>query len=159
MASTPIVDLSSLDLERVLADSAELRSKLAQRGTFDMLDAVVHRDPEAGVIVGYKDIRGDDWWASDHIPGRPLFPGVLMIEACAQLCSYDYQVNFPPAEGTFVGCGGVDKTRFRGTVEPDGRLYLLGQVHRVRTGFFSYRAQGIYRDRLVMECEVIGVAL
>lgn len=159
MATSPIIDLSTLDLEQVISDSAELRSKLAQRGTFDMVDAVVHRDTEAGIIVGYKDIRGDDWWAADHIPGRPLFPGVLMIEACAQLCSYDYQVNHPLDPDTFVGFGGVDKTRFRGTVEPDGRLYLCGQVHRVRSGFFTYRAQGIYREKLVMECEVIGVAL
>lgn len=159
MASEPLLDLSTIDLDTVLADSAELRSKLAQRGTFDMVDAVVHRDPDAGLIVGYKDIRGTDWWAADHIPGRPLFPGVLMIEACAQLCSYDFQVNTPPEDDVFVGFGGVDGTRFRGTVEPDGRLYLIGKVHRVRRQLFTYHAQAYYRDRLVMESQILGVTL
>ncbi len=159
MASKLLVDLSTLDLETVVSDSAALRSQLAQRGTFDMVDAVVHRDAEEGLIVGYKDVLASDWWASDHIPGRPLFPGVMMIEAVAQLCSYDFMVNHPTDEERFIGFGGVNETRFRGTVEPDGRLYLIGKPHRLRMKMFTYLAQAVFNGKLVMETQILGVAL
>ena len=41
-----------------------------------------------GKIVGYKDVREDEFWVEGHIPGRPLLPGVIMIEAAAQLASF-----------------------------------------------------------------------
>ena len=107
MPSTPFVDLATLDLERPLAGPDELKANLAQRGTFEMLNGVLYRDEEEGLIVGFKDIRADDWWASDHIPGRPLFPGVLMIEAAAQLCSYDYKMRGVCDGSSFVGSSQV----------------------------------------------------
>lgn len=158
MASTPFVDLSTLDLERIIADPEELKAHLAQRGTFEMLSGVIHRDVEQGTIVGYKDIRSDDWWAPDHIPGRPLFPGVLMIESAAQLCSFDFDMREPDND-KFVGFGGVNKTRFRGTVEPDGRLYFIGKLNRVRRSMFMYFAQAIYNGKLVFETEIIGAVV
>lgn len=162
MASSPFIDIQTLDLEARIAGPDELKSKLAQRGTFEMLGGVIYRDGEEvedGLIVGFKDIREGDWWAPDHIPGRPLFPGVLMIEAAAQLCSYDYKLRRASIADDFVGFGGVNQTRFRGTVEPDGRLYFIGKVNRIRTSMFTYFAQAIYNDKLVFESEVIGVIL
>lgn len=160
MPSPPLFDLSTIDLTQIVATPEVLKQKLAQRGTFEMLDGAIFRDPEQGIIVGFKEIRADDWWAPDHIPGRPLFPGALMIETAAQLCSFDYSTNLPEdAEERFIGFGGLNGTRFRGTVEPEGRMYFVGKVNRVRKTMFSYLAQGFYRDKLVFESEVIGLAL
>jgi 3-hydroxyacyl-[acyl-carrier-protein] dehydratase len=159
MAPKALIDLTSLDLEARIAGREELRSLLAQRGTFEMLDGVIYRDPAEGVIVGYKDIRSDDWWAADHIPGRPLFPGALMIEAAAQLCSFDYKLRLTELSNAFVGFGGVNQTRFRGTVEPEGRIYFTGKSNRIRSSMFSYFAQGEYNGKLVFETEIIGVIL
>ena len=159
MATQPLIDLSTLDLDQVIAGPSELLSKLAQRGTFEMLGGVIHRDEDEGLIVGFKDIRGDDWWATDHIPGRPLFPGALMIEAAAQLCSYDYLLRDVADPERFIGFGGLNNTRFRGTVEPEGRMYFVGKVHRIRRSLFAYFAQGYYQDKLVFESEILGVVL
>jgi 3-hydroxyacyl-[acyl-carrier-protein] dehydratase len=159
MPSKPLFDLDSIDLTRILATPDQLKQKLAQRGTFEMLDAAVHRDEEAGIIVGYKEIRGDDWWAPDHIPGRPLFPGALMIETAAQLCSYDYSMRAAEGDDRFVGFGGLNGTRFRGVVEPEGRMHFVAQVKRIRKSMFIYQTQGYYRDKMVFETEVVGVVL
>ncbi|MCB9916472.1 MAG: beta-hydroxyacyl-ACP dehydratase [Planctomycetes bacterium] len=158
MATQPLLDLDAIDLDQVIAGPAELLSKLAQRGTFEMLGGVNYRDEERGLIVGFKDIRTDDWWAPDHIPGRPLFPGALMIESAAQLCSYDYHLRMADSD-RFVGFGGLNATRFRGVVEPPGRMYFVGKVNRIRTTLFTYHAQGFYGGDLVFEAEIIGVAL
>ena len=42
--------------------------------------------PEQHLVVGYKDVRADEFWVRGHMPGNPLLPGVLMCEAAAQLC-------------------------------------------------------------------------
>jgi len=108
--------------------------------------------------VGYKDIREDDWWAADHIPGRPLLPGALMVEAAAQLSTYDYlRHRGKVKEGEFVGFGGLDKVRFRGTVTPPSRLYLAISLKRARRQMFVYEAQGFVDGKLIFEAEVIGI--
>ena len=110
------------------------------------------------IIVGYKDIRADDWWTADHIPGRPIFPGALMIETGAQLCSYDYLCRMGDTGERFLGFGGLNNTRFRGVVEPGVRMYFVGKVNRMRSTMFTYFMQGIVDDKIVFEAEVIGVA-
>ncbi len=158
MAREPLTDLSRLDLTQVRADHAEIYRVLQHAGRFALLDAVVHRDQEAGLIVGHKDIRADDWWAPDHVPGRPIFPGALMIETGAQLCSYDFLLR-RAGEQRFIGFGGLNETRFRGIVEPGCRMHFVGKVHRERSTMFTYFVQGWVGDQLVFETEVLGVAL
>ena len=53
-----------------------------------MLDGIVLIDPGRHLIVGYKDVRPDEFWVRGHMPGFPLLPGVLMCEAAAQLSCY-----------------------------------------------------------------------
>ena len=157
MPVQPLVDLDSLDLSTVLHDRESLDSVLKQRGTFAMVDGVLHLDLEGDLVVGYKDIRKDDWWAKDHIPGRPIFPGALMVEASAQLGSFDYFQRRPEELGAFIGFIGIDKTRFRQVVEPDCPMYLVGRVHRMRRTMFSYRFQGWVEKELAFEAEITGM--
>lgn len=159
MASQPFIDFERVDLSRVIVSAEETFGLLRQRGRFAMLDGIAHRDVEANLIVGFKDIRRDAWWGADHIPERPLFPGVLMIETAAQLCSFDYLLRHEGPDKPFIGFGGVDKTRFRGTVEPDARMWFAGRMTRVRSGTFFYDAQGFVGRSLVFETQVMGVAL
>ncbi|MDP6539463.1 MAG: beta-hydroxyacyl-ACP dehydratase [Planctomycetota bacterium] len=160
MASPPLVDLDSLDLSETIATHGEVYAVLEQSGRFALLDGVLHRDADEGLIVGFKDIRADDWWAPDHIPGRPIFPGALMIEAGAQLCSYDSFLRRADAgESGFFGFGGLNGTRFRGVVEPGMRLLFVAKLGRLRRTMFTYQTQGFVEDKLVFEAEVMGVAI
>ena len=75
-----------------------------KRGTFAVLDHLAYVDQEAGLSVGVKSIRDDDWWAPDHVPGRPMFPGALMIETAAQIASHDYsRYRLEGTSDRFVG--------------------------------------------------------
>ena len=159
MPTEPILDFESVDLSEVIVPKSDVLGMLKQRGTFEMLDGILYQDEEANLIVGFKEIRKDDWWASDHIPGRPLFPGALMIEGGAQLCTYDYLVRRPDRVGQFVGFGGLNNTRFRAAVEPDCRLVLAGRVDRIRSRMFHYYCQGFVERTLAFETEIIGVVI
>ena len=157
--AAPLVDLESLDLSRTVFTPEDTQRVLRQRGRFVLIDAVVHLDPETDFVVAYKDVRADDWWAADHIPGRPLFPGVLMVEACAQLGTFDFFERRPDFNPEFVGFTGIDRTRFRAMVEPDCRLYFVAKMKRVRNMMFSYACQGIVDGKVVFEGELTGMAM
>ena len=166
MPTEAFVDLAQLDLDHELYGRSELDRHLAQRGTFQVVDRIVYEDPAGGVIVGVKEIRGDDWWAADHIPGRPMFPGALMIETAAQIASFDYSKHrIDPASigKRFVGFGGVDNARFRGLVTPGCRMVFVVKLLRAGSRMFRYAVQAfVERDRAlsadcVFDAEVLGV--
>ncbi|MEZ5974344.1 MAG: 3-hydroxyacyl-ACP dehydratase FabZ family protein [Planctomycetota bacterium] len=159
MATAPILDLSTLDLDTVLVGPRELDAHLKQAGRFRMLEGILHEDVEGGVLVGFRDIRSEDWWAKDHIPGRPLFPGALQIEAAAQLAAYDYSAHRLDGElgNKFVGFGGVENARFRGSVEPECRLHLVSRLKKASRRMFRYEVQALVENQLVFEAEILGV--
>ncbi|MEZ6017868.1 MAG: 3-hydroxyacyl-ACP dehydratase FabZ family protein [Planctomycetota bacterium] len=168
MPTETFVDLAQIDLEQTLYGRTDLDRHLAQRGTFQVVDRIVYEDPGNGVIVGIKDIRADDWWAQDHIPGRPMFPGALMIETAAQIASFDYALHRtkPDAIGKrFVGFGGVDHARFRGMVTPGCRMVFVIKLIRAGSRMFRYGVQafterdGVVGADSVFDAEVLGVIL
>ncbi|MFT5081592.1 MAG: 3-hydroxyacyl-[acyl-carrier-protein] dehydratase [Planctomycetota bacterium] len=159
MASSPLVDFNDYDLTKTAVTKEAVLEVLSQRGRFEMVDGLIHFDPEGEIVIGYKDIKSDDWWCEDHIPGRPLFPGVLMVEAAAQMCTYDFMHRGTAASDKFVGFGGMNNTRFRGTVLPDSRLIIVGKLARIRSRMFTYYTQGFVEDRMVFESEIMGVVV
>lgn len=160
MPAKNLVELCTLDLSKAVATKEDIHRYLKQRGRFSMLDGILHEDIDGKFAVGFKEIRSDDWWASDHIPGRPLFPGALMIETAAQLASYDFQKNRSEVgDDRFLGFGGLEKTRFRGAVIPDCRMIFVASLKRIRTTMFVYATQGFVADELVFETEVLGVVV
>ncbi|MFT4539697.1 MAG: 3-hydroxyacyl-[acyl-carrier-protein] dehydratase [Planctomycetota bacterium] len=160
MAAPPLLPLEELDLTNTVASQADVQGLLAQRGTFAMLDGVLFEDAEAKQIVGFKDLAEDDWWAADHIPGRPLFPGALMVECAAQLSSYDFMKNRGGvSDGKFVGFGGMNKVRFRGIVSPPARMLICAVLKRARSSMFVYETEGWVDGSRVFEAEIIGVVV
>lgn len=159
MAAEHLLDFDAVDLSRVVVDRAGLDLHLMQRGTFSLLDGVLHEDPAGRLVVGYKDLRETDFWAADHIPGRPMFPGVLQIEAAAQLCGYDFSAHRLEGDlaGRFVGFGGVDRARFRGLVEPGHRFVIAVSLLKHSSRMFRYAAQAYVDRKLVFEADVLGV--
>jgi 3-hydroxyacyl-[acyl-carrier-protein] dehydratase len=149
-----LIDLAAIDLNHVLFDQEAIRAANPQRGDMEMLNAIVYAKPEAGEIIGYKDVKDNEFWVSGHIPGRPLFPGVLMIEAGAQLSSF-YTRQYEGWKG-FIGFGGVDAVKFRAPVTPGQRLYLLGKKISSRHRRITSKVQGIVSGSMVFEAEITG---
>lgn len=158
MPSAPLLDLDHLEVATIAVDRAAIYSKLKQAGRFALLDGIVRFDPSDPTIVGFKDIRAGDWWCDDHIPGRPIFPGILMIEAGAHLATWDYMARNPSFAG-FLGFGGLNETRFRGQVLPPSRLVFAARAITVRSRAFTYAVQGFVDKKLMFETEVIGVVV
>ena len=156
MPPRTIFDLSTVDLTTDVLDQNAIRLVNAQRGDMEHLNGINWYDLE-GQIVGYKNIRQDEFWVSGHIPGRPLLPGVLMIEAAAQLSSY-YVKAILKWDG-FIGFGGVKDCKFRMPVQPGCRLTLLAKQLEARHRRFTSAIQGWVAGNLVFEATIVGAAM
>lgn len=159
MPVTELVDLRSLDLSRVVITKEQIYEVLAHRYEFMLLDGLLHYSPETGIAVGYHDARPDEFWARGHIPGRPLMPGVLLIEAAGQVCGYYFDRNMTQAGNRFFGFVGVDEVRFRGTVLPGQRVVLVSKVKNMRPNAGIFHTQGFVDGTLVYEGIIKGMCI
>jgi 3-hydroxyacyl-[acyl-carrier-protein] dehydratase len=151
-----ILDPAQIDTGRVVADREELRTVNPHRFEMEQLDAVVLMEPAERLIVGYKDVRPDEFWVRGHMPDFPLLPGVLMCEAAAQLISY-YVTRTGLKVGDYVVFGGMENVRFRGTVRPGDRLVLVGKGTRVHRRQTIFNVQGFVGTTMVFHADIIGV--
>ena len=155
-----LVDLTAIDLEGSALTEEELRSTVPHAHEFRMVDTICHLDFDAGIIVGFKDWDADPWWARGHIPGRPLMPGVLLVEGGAQVATVLMKRMSGWDADRFIGLGGLDKVRFRGQVEPPARVYYASKVGVTSgTRIARYPAQAFCNGKLILTMELLGLPL
>jgi len=152
-----LFDLTQIDLHRgPLFDRDAICKVNPQRFEMQQLDGILWCDKDQACILGYKDITPQEFWTRGHIPGRPLMPGVIQIEAAAQLLSFFVKQVYE--ERGFVGFGGIDRAKFRAAIEPGCRLYLLGHVVEARRGRkYVCDVQGVVAGTLAFEATISGM--
>jgi 3-hydroxyacyl-[acyl-carrier-protein] dehydratase len=155
MPPQSVIDLSLIDPTRILVDQEGVRRANPQRFEMEMLDGILYLDMENRKLAGYKDIREDAFWVRGHIPGRPLMPGVLMIEAAAQLASFGAKAFLN--DDRFMGFGAVDGVKFRGTVVPPAKLILVGEALDLRPRRIVCYVQGFVDEMMVFEAKITGM--
>ncbi|MBN2590112.1 MAG: hypothetical protein JXA96_09630 [Sedimentisphaerales bacterium] len=155
-----LFDLSKIDLNAEPVFDQEAICKVnPQSYEMQQLDGIQWFDKEKQLILGYKDVTENEFWVRGHIPGRPLMPGVIMVECAAQLLSFFVKQIFQ--EDGFIGFSGIDNTKFRSVIEPGKRLYLLGKIvkfkKKARTSYVTTNVQGIVDGKMVFETTVSGM--
>jgi 3-hydroxyacyl-[acyl-carrier-protein] dehydratase len=105
-------------------------------------------------IVGIKSVTINEPFFVGHFPGRPVMPGVLIIEAIAQtggvLMSKSMDVDVENKGIMFIS---VDNCRFRHPVRPGDVLRMPVEVVRARGDVFKFRGCGMVGDKIAAECE------
>jgi hypothetical protein len=109
-----LFDLSQLDLEKLLFDQQAIREMNPHRGDMEQLNGVVWANPDEGRILGYKDVRADEFWVAGHIPGRPL-----------------QNLGTSPPHLLQVARGREGQHRFR------GRYHWIGVLNRASGSLFT----------------------
>lgn len=154
-----IIDPARLDLDRPIADIEAIRAVNPHRFELEQLSAILHEDLDQKICVALREVRPDEFWVRGHMPGAPLMPGVLMLEAAAQLSCYYAVKSGMLGDGT-VGFGGVDRCRFRGVVKPGDRLVIMIRMIQARPGrMIVADFQGVVGDQLVLDGTLRGVAI
>jgi len=157
MASDLFFNPADYDPQHVVVDAEGIEKVNPQRGDMRQVDGILWMNDERSAAVGYKDVGHDEFWVPLHIPGRPLYPGVLMIEGAAQFAGYLMSLRLPKAG--FIGFVGCDNVRFRGQVVPGDRLILMGKEVQFKTRRFICDVQGVVDGKLVFEARITGMPI
>ena len=109
---------------------AAIEQILPHRDPFLLLDEVVDLQPGERVVAR-KRVRDDEWYLRGHFPGRPIMPGVLIVEAMAQTGAVAVLAD-EANRGKLALFAGIDDVRFKRIVEPGDELELTCELERVR---------------------------
>ena len=109
---------------------AEIERILPHREPFLLIDEVLELEPGRRVVAR-REVRADDPWFAGHFPGRPVMPGVLIVEAMAQTGAVAVLAE-EENRGKIAFFAGIDDCRFKRVVEPGDTLVLTCEIDQVR---------------------------
>ncbi len=118
----------------IVHSTSEIERLIPHRHPFLLVDRIVEYDAEAKRIVGEKGVTATEWFFAGHVPGLPVMPGVLQVEARAQTMAVYVakQEGFGDRIGLFAG---IDDVRFKRIVAPGDRLRLEITMQKLGSRF------------------------
>ena len=140
----------------VIYDSVAIQEILPHRYPFLLVDKIVELEPKVR-IVGIKQVTVNEQFFQGHFPGAPVMPGVLQIEALAQVGAILALREFDDRDAKIPYFSGIESARFRKPVVPGDTLEL--EVVALRIGSKIQRMKGIARvdGQITAEAEIMSV--
>jgi len=133
-------------------EAADIMRIIPHRYPFLLIDRVIELEPGRRVVA-IKSITADEPQFTGHFPGRPIMPGVLMVEALAQAGAVAV-LSLPEYSGKLVLFAGIDECRFRRTVLPGDQLVLKVEVEKLRGMFGRARAVASVDGEVAVEATI-----
>ena len=137
-------------------DSIQIQQILPHRYPFLLVDRIVELEPRQR-IVGIKQVTINEEFFQGHFPGAPVMPGVLQIEALAQVGAILALREFEDRESKIPFFTGIESARFRRPVVPGDTLRL--EVTALRVGSKVQRMRGIASvdGQTASEAEILSI--
>ena len=135
-----------------MMDIHQILKQLPHRYPFLLVDRVIEID-KGKSIKALKNVTINEPFFVGHFPQRPVMPGVLMLEALAQvaaLLAFDTMGAAPDAK-TIYYFAGIDAARFKRPVEPGDQLVMDVTLDRVKAGIYKFK--GVARVDGALACE------
>ena len=141
--------------EEPLIDIGEVKRRLPHRYPFLMVDKVIHLDEKS--VVGIKNVTVNEPFFLGHFPEEPVMPGVLQIEAAAQVGGILVLGTVPDPENYSTYFLKIDKVKFKRKVVPGDTLIIKTDLlEPVRRGIALVFAEIFVGNKLVMEGELMA---
>jgi len=137
-------------------DVTQIQELIPHRYPFLLVDKVLELDPEARRIVAQKNVSINEPYFQGHFPGRPIMPGVLIIEALAQAGGVMTQLGLGrDAQSKLFYMVKVENARFNKQVVPGDVLILEVQMKRLIRNMGWYYGEAKVNGEIVASAEVM----
>ncbi len=138
----------------MILDVVEIQKLLPHRYPFLMVDAIVEVE-RLKRIVGIKNVSINEYYFQGHFPGKPVMPGVLILEAVAQTGGLLLLMDIPDREKKLLYFVAVDGARFRRPVVPGDQLRIEVTVLAWRGDFCKLEGKATVNGQLAAEGTVM----
>ncbi len=137
----------------MIMDVNEILNILPHRYPFQMVDRIIELDMESGRVVGIKNVTNNEPYFQGHFPGNPVMPGVLQMEAIAQVAGVMLNSREGKAGKTAYFMS-MNKVKFRKMVIPGDQLRIEVEPIRLRSRMATVQGKAYVGDDLVSEGEL-----
>ncbi len=145
----------------MILDTTEIQKILPHRHPFLLVDRIIELE-EGKRVVGIKNVTSNEFWVPGHFPGKPLMPGVLILEALAQTGAVLVLLSTGDPQSKLLLFAGVDEGKFRRPVAPGDQLRLECEMVQQRASACRMQGRAYVDGKLVAEglvlCTVIDRA-
>jgi beta-hydroxyacyl-ACP dehydratase FabZ len=137
-------------------EQAEIQALLPHRYPFLLVDRIKELEPNRR-IVGIKNVTVNEPFFPGHFPGRPIMPGVLIIEAMAQTGGVLVFKSGGPTGKPVVFMTGIEEAKFRKPAVPGDQLRFEIEVLKKRPPFWKMQGKAFVENELI--CEAVVTAM
>jgi beta-hydroxyacyl-ACP dehydratase FabZ len=134
----------------------EILKILPHRYPFLLVDRILEIEPGKRV-VGIKNVTFNEEFFQGHFPGNPVMPGVLIIEAMAQVAGVGLLGTVPDPEKKVLLMAGVDRAKFRRPVVPGDQLRIEAEILALKMRTCKCKARALVDGALCAEAELMSV--
>ncbi|MBW2186815.1 MAG: 3-hydroxyacyl-[acyl-carrier-protein] dehydratase FabZ [Desulfuromonadales bacterium C00003068] len=137
----------------MLMNAVEVMKRLPHRYPFLLVDGI-ESFVENTSIVGIKNVTINEPFFQGHFPGHPIMPGVLIVEAMAQVGGVFASLNDGVGDDKVTYFTGIDKVKFRKPVVPGDVLRLELELMKFRRGIYQFSGKAYVGETLVTQAEL-----
>lgn len=136
-----------------MLSSTEIQNVIPHRYPFLLVDRIIELEPLKRA-VGIKNVTINEYFFQGHFPGHPVMPGVLILEAMAQVGGV--AMLYPDENrGKLAFFAGMDRVKFRKPVVPGDQLRMVAEIIKIRSGMGKLWVQSFVDEQLVAEGEFL----
>ena len=144
-----------MDVSGPLLDITTILQLLPHRYPFLLVDRILGLE-DGRRAVGIKNVTFNEPFFQGHFPGAPVMPGVLIVEAMAQVGAVLLLRGVPDRKDKLVYFAGIDRARFRRPVVPGDQIRFEVEVLQLRSRSARLRGEAFVEGVLVAEAEMLS---
>jgi len=131
--------------------TGDIEKILPHRYPFLLVDRII--ESEENKIVGIKNVTRNEEFFNGHFPGHPIMPGVLILEAMAQVAGV-LMLDYPENKGRLAYFAGMKNVKFRKPVTPGDQLRLELEATKIRGKIGIFQGTAVVDGEIVTQAEL-----